>query len=183
MEKRALMTFAFALALVALPGSAMAGTVSELTVVTPEPVAGTTESINLESFDLNKDGMLTRKEIGTRLFYLYDADGNEVIDNIEYGQPRMMTIVPMKQEKFLSVDLNDDGAVDVADYNQDRFIKETMLSRFDHNKDGLSAKEFLGTWFTRPDKDKSHVIEIDEWRQVYTEAMKGRINDQETYNN
>ncbi len=158
-----------------------AETVTKRTLVTPNaPLNG--EKINLQSFDMNNNGILSRKEIGTRLFYLFDTDGNEVIDNIEYDQPRLITVTPMLKEEFMSIDFDDDGVADVTDYTQEDFLKKSMLYDLDQNKDGLSAHEFLKVYLTKADTDKSKMLELDEWRTVYTENVSGPREDPDSYN-
>lgn len=68
-----------------------AETVTTKTVVSTKHLNGV-DRVNFASFDLNGDGILSMSEVGERLFYAFDMDGNEVIDNIEMNKKSVMTI-------------------------------------------------------------------------------------------
>ncbi|MGQ0528081.1 MAG: hypothetical protein ACT4OY_08670 [Alphaproteobacteria bacterium] len=163
---------------VALP--ATAETVTQKTVVKQMDMANV-QKTNFSAFDMNHDGVLSMAEVGEKLFYLFDADGNEIIDNIEFGQNRVMTIIPMEKESFTYVDLNHDGAAESITYDRDTFIQQSRLARFDNDHDGLSAKEFIGESFLRLDDDKSKAIELEEWKEEYVASVRPKAAEQERY--
>ena len=60
-------------------------TVTTQTYVEPQEIEGVNE-IKFSDFDLNNDGLYSKSEVGEKLFYSFDRDGNEVIDNIEWNE-------------------------------------------------------------------------------------------------
>ncbi|MEZ0262548.1 MAG: hypothetical protein ACAH80_16205, partial [Alphaproteobacteria bacterium] len=48
-------------------------------------------TIDFIQFDMNNDKILSINEIGEMLFKLYDTDGNQVVDNIEYERRAVAT--------------------------------------------------------------------------------------------
>jgi hypothetical protein len=159
---------------------AAAETVTEKTVVVQKDLPNV-QKTNFMAFDLNHDNVLSMQEVGEKLFYLFDADGNEVIDNIEFGQNRVMTIIPMEKESFTYVDLNDDGMAEAVSYDRDTFLTQSRLARFDNDMDGLSAQEFIGESFLRLDDDKSKAIELEEWKEEYIASVRPKAAEQERY--
>jgi hypothetical protein len=162
-------------------GIAHAQTVVTETVVQPQNIEGS-KSIDFTEFDVNKDGLYGREEVGEKLFYLFDQDGNQVIDNIEWDNRNIYTIVPLEKETYRFVDYNDDGHTDLTTYDYDVFYDETGLIRFDQNKNGLSAKEFIETPYLKLDTDNSTTIELDEWKKAYEERLSPLSADQDIYN-
>lgn len=156
-------------------------TVTTETVVTAKPVFNT-KKINFMAFDANHDNILSMREVGQKLFKLYDTDGNEVIDNIEYKKQSVMTIIPMQKETFTFVDANSDGHIDSTSYSHKDFIKLSGLMRFDNDMNGLSPEEFLGVAFNILDDNNSKVIESDEWESAYTAMTHVKAADQDRYN-
>ena len=138
--------------------------------------------INFSAFDVNEDGMYAKSEVGEKLFYVFDQDGNEVIDNLEWSDKSMYTITPMEKETFKFVDSDDDGYTDLSTYTYETFYKESGLIRFDNDKDGLSAEEFIGVGFQELDDNDNNTIELDEWSEAYTEMTAPETAEQERYN-
>jgi hypothetical protein len=138
--------------------------------------------INFMDFDLNKDGVLSRNEIGKMLFKLYDTDGNEIIDNKEYERRSIITVLPMQKDTMVSYDFDGDGKPDVTKYTYETFAQDTLLSRYDTNKDGLSPHEFTGLDFLAADVNHDHAIDLKEWQGSYISSIdkankeKARLN-------
>lgn len=151
-----------------------ASSVKTETVLTPGKPAEGSRAIHFEDFDLNHDGNLTREEAGEMLFRLYDTDGNQVIDNIEYERKAVLSISPMNKTTKMTYDDNGDGVADKEEQTEEAIMEQTMLSKFDKDADGLSPAEFTGQRFNVTDVNKSHAIEKREWLGVYD----GRINAQ-----
>ena len=91
-------TVAAAALLGAMP-TAQADTEKTTTVVKTRNIDNA-EQIKFSVFDVNGDGLYSREEVGEKLFYVFDKDGNEVIDNIEWDQESMYTIIPMEKETY-----------------------------------------------------------------------------------
>lgn len=162
---------------------AQSATVTKDTVTVQQDVPNT-KKVNFAAFDLNHDGVLSRNEVGTELFYIFDTDGNEVIDNIEYNKPMVLTIIPMEKQEITSVDFDDDGHADKTTFNQEAFFKQSMLARFDKNHTGLSAKEFLnGRYIFNLDDNHDKVIDLKEFRAAYNKATTPSAANPNRYNN
>jgi len=140
------------------------------------------EKIDFYNFDSNNDGILSATEIGQNVFYLFDRDGNEVIDNLEFGRSEIMTLIPMRRETVRSVDLNDDGLAEQAAYDYDTFVRASRLIAFDDNRDGLSAEEFIDVGFLDMDANDSGAIELDEWERAYSNQVIYNHNLDAHYN-
>lgn len=161
---------------------AHAATVTKDTFITQKEQPGTIK-VNFSDFDANKDGNLSRDEVGGKLFYIFDTDGNQVIDNIEYTKPMVVTIIPMQKKEITAVDFNDDGVPDTTSYNQEEFFEQSKLVRFDQNKNGLSAREFLDRpvyWSLDDNKDKT--VAIDEWKRAYVASLSPSVVNPNRYN-
>ena len=130
------------------------------------------KAVKFSDFDTNKDGNYTMAEVGERLFDSFDLDENDAIDNQEWSTRSVMTITPIEKETFKFVDYGNDGDVDYTDYSYNTFYKESGLIKFDANKNGLSAKEFIGKDFQALDTSDNNLIEMDEWKAVYTESFR-----------
>ncbi len=173
-------TFAQTHTEVEIKAEAPISTVTTETLVTQKEIPNTRKT-NFSAFDLNMDGVLSMKEVGTKLFYVFDTDGNEVIDNIEFKHRQIMTIIPMEENTYTYMDWNSDGATDQATYTYDTFFQTSGLARFDKNMDGLSAQEFIGASMLEMDDDKSGMIEIGEWKEAYEGLKSNKASEQERY--
>lgn len=156
-------------------------TTTTKSVVNQKPIPGFVE-VNFASLDINKNGTLSMPEVGERLFYIFDADGNEVIDNVEFNQNRVITIAPMEKHTLKMVDFESDGNVEVSSYTYETFSKASGLTRFDEDRDGLSASEFINTSMLKLDTDDSKSIELDEWKKAYIASRAPKSADQDGYN-
>ena len=162
----------------ALPANAE--TIKTKTVISQKEVANV-RKVNFSSFDLNEDNQLSMSEVGTKLFYIFDTDGNEVIDNIEINNKQVMTIIPMEKSTYTYIDWDNDGEVEETSFTHETFFDQSGLMRFDKNMDGLSASEFIGHSLLELDDDKSTVIELEEWKEAYEEATRPATAEQERY--
>lgn len=156
-------------------------TMTTKSVVNQKPIDGHVQ-VDFNSLDLNKNGILSMAEVGERLFYIFDADGNEVIDNIEFGQNRVITIAPMEKHTLKMVDFESDGNVELSTYTYETFSRTSGLTRFDEDRDGLSAAEFIDTSLLKLDTDDSKTIELDEWKKHYIASRAPKAADQDGYN-
>jgi len=138
--------------------------------------------IDFATLDHNNDGIITADEIGETLFYIFDRDGNEVIDNIEYNTPSVLTVIPTEQITTVRYDLDGDGIANVIEYSYETFLRESQLARFDQTGDGLTPREFIGLDFRTLDRNNSGVIELNEWREAYTVSLRPEVARQERYN-
>lgn len=159
-------------------GPSFAGEKTETTVTktewsTKESSTATTGSrvINFMEFDLNKDSVLSVDEVGKMLFKLFDADGNEVIDNNEFERRAVVTIMPIEKNTVVSYDFDGDGVADKTQYTYESFTRDTLLTRFDKNRDGLSPREFMGTDFMAADIDNDKFVDLKEWRGSYIASI------------
>lgn len=174
------------LAAIMASGTALAETVTTTTttktIIQQKTLPNEVMRINFDEFDINGDGILSMEEVGEKLFYLYDLDGNQVIDNIEFQNPRIMTVVPMEKHTLRMVDLNSNGHAEISKYTYQTFSAASGLARFDADLDGLSAAEFIGESFLALDKNGSGVIELAEWKAAYIESRAPLAADQDRYN-
>lgn len=145
-------------------------TVTKTTAVTPKIIEGAIP-VNFAYLDVNADGILSRKEVGEKLFFLFDTDGNKVIDNVEIKKNQVITLVPLEKTQLTMIDFDDDGKADVVDVTSDQFMDYSMLNRFDKDNDGLSAEEFIGHSALELDTDKSGVVEYPEWKEAYDRSV------------
>ena len=179
--------FAFALTMAFVTwlyaGNVHAATVVIETSLTPRPIPGPT-IVDYRQFDTNHDGILSMDEVGEKLFYTFDRDGNQMIDNREFNKAMVMTFAPMTKETVQYVDFNGDGVADATTTTQQNFMQRTGLSKFDRNGRGLSAAEFINMPMNKVDRDGNHLIDIKEWKQAYFAAQKPLpVNDTFRYNN
>lgn len=171
-----------ALLLMSMTQSGSAQVVTTQTVVSPGTVEGPNiQTINFMGFDINKDGILSMREVGDRLFQYFDRDGNDVIDNIEFGLKTVLTITPVEKETLRLVDIDGDGATDVSTYTYETFHEASGLNRFDKNSDGLSPSEFIQTGFQELDISDNNMIELEEWRKAYIASRAPKSAIQERY--
>jgi len=61
-------------------------------------------------------------------------------------------------------------------------MERTRLSQFDENNDGLSAKEFIGTYFMDLDANKDHAIDMREWKHAYSTEVTSPHDESESFN-
>jgi hypothetical protein len=127
--------------------------------------------INFMDFDLNKDSILSINEIGKMLFKLYDTDGNEIIDNVEFERRAVVTVMPMHKDTVIYYDFDGDGRADVEKHTYETFLKDTLLTRFDKNMDGLSPHEFTGLYFISADVNHDKAIDLKEWQGSYNATI------------
>lgn len=163
-------------------GPALAQTVTTTTVVKQTELPPQIEKTDFMAFDLNKDNILSMQEVGKKLFYIFDTDGNEVIDNIEFDQKRVLTIIPMEKQVLTYVDLDNDGRTDEATITHETFIQKSGLIVFDEDLDGLSAADFIKLSFLQLDDNNSKVVELDEWEKAYTAMTHYPNAEQDRYN-
>ena len=161
---------------------ASADTVTTTTVVQPQELPEGSNVVNFSAFDLNGDNILSMNEVGEKLFYVFDTDGNEVIDNIEFDNKNVMTLTPMEKDTYTFTDWDEDGVAESATYTYETFYQESGLMRFDKNKDGLSPADFTGHTLLELDIDNSKVIELDEWKKAYIASVAPDNADNERYN-
>ena len=161
--------------------SSHADTVTKQTTVTQKELPDTYK-VNFSAMDLNHDGILSRSEVGRKLFYIFDTDGNEVIDNVEYGKNKVLTIIPLEKTELTMVDFDDDGKPDVTKYTSEQFADFSMLNRFDKDNNGLSAEEFIGLPFLKMDTNDDKGIDIEEWRAAYIASLSPESAKQYRYN-
>lgn len=141
-----------------------------------------TRVINFMEFDLNKNGILSLPEIGEMLFKLYDTDGNEIIDNNEYERRAAVTVIPMEKNSVVSYDFDGDGVADKVEYTYEMFMQDTLLTRFDKNKDGLSAHEFIDKAFLGADLNKDKAIDLKEWQASYIPSIERELKEKARFN-
>ena len=157
---------------------------SEMNVQTTETTiaADGTRLFNISEFDINKDGVLSTPEVGEKLFAMYDFDGNGMIDNIEYEKNAVVTVTPVEKTTVITYDFNGDGIAEQQEKVYENFMRHTQLSRFDGDKDGLSAREFVGRGYLEADIDGDKMISKKEWQGSYnaeidrSNKIKGNLN-------
>lgn len=171
-----------AMAVVGFTSGAFAETVTTKTVVQQEEVPGVNK-VNLTVFDLDKNGILSRKEIGEYLFRTFDTDGNHNIDNLEFKKKMFITLIPMEKETTTILDFDDDGRPDDVQHTEESFVQLSQLGRFDDNKDGLSANEFINKGYEELDDDEDRQINLEEWEEAYKELVSAPVNEPERYQN
>ncbi len=153
-----------------IPMAASAETVNQVTT-THQIELPNTQKIDFKAFDLNHDGILSRSEVGEELFYIFDQDGNHVLDNHEYDRKTVLTVIPMKSETETSYDFDDDGKVDATKFTYDTFTEQSGLARFEKTPGGLSPREFTDKGFNELDVNHDHVLDIAEWKGAYNEVI------------
>lgn len=161
--------------------AAQAETKTKDTYVVQRELPGT-QKVNFAEFDVNHDGILSRSEIGTKLFYIFDTDGNEVIDNFEYQRPMILSIIPMEKQEIKTIDFDDDGIADAASYNKEEFFERSMLARFDKENTGVSAESFLNRVYWQLDDNKDKTVDIKEWREAYIKSVTPSAANPNRYN-
>jgi len=155
--------------------SVTATSVSKVTTTTAAPTS-------VMMYDLNGDGMLSRAEIGSKLFYRFDTDGNESLDNIEWNKPIVVNVAPMEKITVTKMDIDGDGVDEQEAIDVEVFMERTGLERFDNDGDGLSPHDFTGKSVLELDLDKSGLIEMDEWKKAYMDMDAPLAANNEIYN-
>ena len=133
-------------------------------------------------FDANNDLILSLDDVGVKLFDMYDTDGNDVIDNIEFDRRAVLTMAPMQQKTTVSYDFDGDGRADQVDTTMEVFQQRTGLSVFDHNGDGLSAREFTGRHFNEADINNDHAVDLKEWQGSYVAYIDAKNKEKAQFN-
>lgn len=172
----------------ALPAQAQMHMDTQKTVVKTEiredvVVPAGVMTFKIEDFDLNGDGSLMKEEVGDKLFKMYDRDGNGVVDNLEYARRALATVQPVERTTTVSYDVTGNGSIDKQETSQERFMRETQLSRFANNDKGLSAQELLDRTFRGADINDDHFISLKEWRGAYNAAIDRSNKIQGNLNN
>jgi hypothetical protein len=164
-----------------LAGPAMAETVITKTYVAPVDVENVNE-INFTVFDVNNDGIYSMEEVGSRLFESFDTNNDELIDNTEWDDRQVLTIIPIEKETFRFVDYDDDNIVETSSYNYSTFYTASGLAKFDDNADGLSASDFVNASLQEMDDNEDNLINLEEWQEAYLQT-RPEHNQPENYNN
>ncbi len=170
------------LAVFAMTPQVQAETVKTTKIIEAKEMPDMTKT-DFSVFDVNNDGQFSKEEVGEKLFYVFDRDGNEVIDNLEWDHKSMMTIIPMEEHNYKFIDKNEDGYVDQSQYTYKEFFQTSGLMKFDKNYNGLSASEFIETSFQVLDDNDNNLIDIEEWEEAYSKATSPENAQQENYNN
>lgn len=157
---------ACALVLTAVPAFAD-DTVVTKTVTAQMPGQAGSKTINLNNFDLNKNGILSTFEVGEMLFKLFDTDTSGAIDSTEFEFKSVITVAPMEKMTTISYDYDNNGVADKTMYTFEKFTQDTQLAKFDKNKDGLSPHEFVEETFGQIDTDHNGGTDLVEWRNAY----------------
>jgi hypothetical protein len=168
-------------AAVLVPAVSNAETVTTRTYTHQKSVPDT-KKVNFSAFDINGDGILSKQEVGARLFESFDGDKNGLIDNIEFDRKNVMTIIPMESETLRLVDYDSDGLVEKSTYSYTDFIQQSGLARFDNDMDGLSAREFLNGNFQELDLNDDNMFSLTEWKRAYANIYMPRHAQGQTYN-
>ncbi len=141
-------------------------------------------TVNLASFDLNNDGVLTRDEIGEKLFRIFDRDGNLLIDNIEMETPSLVLLSPMVKTKTVTIDYFSEKKPTQKVVTYEDFIRRSGLSRFDKAQDGLSPRDFLQMSFKEVNVKNDIAIDIYEWKRAYVRSLQRPLHmENYRYNN
>lgn len=141
-----------------------------------------TNRVNLLDFDLDKDGSLTRAEVGEKLFYMFDTDGNMIIDNLEQKRVGLITLIPMEKATVKMVDVGVDGKIEERVLTSEEFMAESRLIAYDQNRDGLTPLEFIGVPFNRLDANNDKAVDVEEWKDAYASYVKPKFMRQNHYN-
>jgi hypothetical protein len=160
---------------------ANAQTIVTETVTETKPLPEVVQ-IDFSQFDLNNDGIYSRDEVGEVLFNMFDTDGNGTVDNIEWTNNNVMTIIPIKETEFKTYDTNSDGQAELVTVTYDEFYVNSGLMAFDKDKTGLSAKKFIDEGYEVLDTDENKLISLEEWQRVYKESQP-KHNQPDNYKN
>jgi len=182
MKKHILMTTMATLAITVAAQSIHAETTTTTTIVQSQPAGDNTMKVNLMAFDSNHDNILSMREVGEKLFDLFDQDHNGYIDNIEFNKKMFITVIPMEKDTIKFVDYDDDGKPDAVTHTTETFMADSHLKRFDTNGDGLTPAEFIQTGYQKLDIDNDQMISKDEWKKAYHDSVYADINEPGIYN-
>lgn len=138
--------------------------------------------LNLNEFDGNKDGRLTRAEIGGKLFHIFDTDGNNLIDNVEYEKKLVATIVPVKETEKIAFYSGDNLTPDKTITSTEAILKATQLARFDAAGDGLSPRDFAAEPFEKADVSNDRFVAIEEWQGAYDALIDSENKKKQLFN-
>jgi len=153
------------------------------TITTIEPLQlENANMIDMTAFDRDADNILSMKEVGEKLFEIFDRDGNMVIDNLEYAENSLLTIAPMERETLTFIDYAPTKWIDDISYTREEFMKTSQLTRFAGDLDGLSPEEFIGLSFLALDDNDDKAIDGEEWREAYAHLVKFPHEESERYN-
>lgn len=155
-------------------------TVGETVTTTTTPA---TTTLTMAELDANNDMILSMEEVGERLFFIFDQDGNEVIDNIEFDNNAVLTMRPVDVQKYTYVDVNNDGTIESSSYTYEMMFEQSGLARFDNDADGLSPADFLETSFLETDDNKDKTIDLQEFQEIYIASRSPKSAEQERYQN
>ncbi len=164
-----------------LPFQALAGTVTETTIVKTHPTPGA-ERVDFMSFDINQDNRLSMREVGDVLFDAFDGDDNGKLDSFEYSNNTVITTMPTTATTYTYYDYNSDGMPEASTLTQTEFMTQSKLIRFDNKADGLSAKDFIDKPQKALDLNRDNYVSKDEWQREYSLFVQPRINVKSTYN-
>ena len=185
--KAALLTSAF-LTFGLLPAAGRADTTVTNTTVSQVNLPHT-QKVDFSAFDLNHDGVLSTAEVGEKLFYLFDQDGNHVIDNLEYKYHSVLTIIPMKQTT-LSYHIDEAGNVDDKSVTQSDFeqrsglavvLRENSKVRSLFRREAVSGRSHLGRHLGPPDL-VAHVAVVLHLPTPHARADRGCRQEHEREN-
>ena len=138
--------------------------------------------VDFMSFDANHDGVLSMREVGDVLFGAFDKDGNGAIDNKEYDEASVYTVIPMEATKLTFTDYNADGVDEKVTLTREEFLERSNLMRFDKDMDGLSPRDFMGSEVKAMDINHNNLIEKDEWERAYAAKVQPKVNLSKRYN-
>ena len=136
-------------------------------------------------YDLNGNGILEAEEVGEKLFYQFDRDGNQVLDNIEFNRALDLKFAPVEKTRVVTVaiDYNNNSIVDSQEVTQEVVMQRTGLDRFSTRSDGgVTPREFIGKTVLELDLNRSGVVELHEWKRAYMERQAPLAADNIIYN-
>ncbi|MEZ0259933.1 MAG: hypothetical protein ACAH80_02930, partial [Alphaproteobacteria bacterium] len=87
------------------------------------------------------------------------------------------TVLPMEKNIVITYDFDGDGLADKTQHTQETFSRDTLLTRFDSNKDGLSPHEFMDMHFNEADVNNDKVVDLKEWQGSYIPRLD-KLNKQ-----
>jgi len=155
--------------------------ITTLTIVEPQQLENA-NMIDMSAFDIDHNYILSMSEVGEKLFEIFDRDGNEIIDNLEFAQNSLLTIAPMEKETLTYIDYAPTGSVDEMTFTREEFMKTSQLVRFANDYDGLSPEEFLDKPFLALDDNDDKAVDLQEWKEAYASLVKYPHEEAERYN-